>query len=284
MLRFLVLPFLILLALPLSLSAFVATGLDAPAGVAVDPRSGHIFIANMGGRADLKDDNGFITRLDADGNMIVPRFLVSGRNAVTLHAPKGLTMMNGVLYTADLDTVRGFDLATGKTRSTIDLSGLGVRSLTGLTAGEEGILYATDTPGNAIYRIDTTAGHTVSRLAKGPRLDGPAGLAYDPRHQVLIVATRNTGRLLSVRGDGTVHQLLGKSFGSLYGVVFDREYNLIVTDAQQGRVYRIRNYSEVEVLKENVLSPAGIEYDLGHHRAVVTSLKGNAVFTLPLDR
>ncbi|CCQ90585.1 conserved exported hypothetical protein [Nitrospina gracilis 3/211] len=272
----------ILISTPLH--AFVATGLDAPAGVAVDPRSGHIFIANIGGRADLKDDNGFITRLDAEGNAIAPRFISSGRNAVTLHAPKGLAVMNGVLYAADIDTVRGFDVATGKIRSTIDLSGLGVRSLTGLTTGEEGILYASDTPGNAIYRIDTTTGNTVSRFAKGPRLDGPAGLAYDPRHKVLIVVTRNTGRLLSVRGDGTVHQLFGKSFGSLYGVVFDREYSLIVTDAQQGRVYRIRNYSEVEVLKENVLSPAGIAHDFPRNRVVVTSLKGNAVFTLPLDR
>lgn len=258
--------------------------MNGPAGVAVDPQSGHVFVANTGGPPDLKDNNGFIRRLDADGHVIAPRFPTAGKDAVTLHGPKGLAIVNGVLYAADIDTVRGFDLATGKLRTTIDLSGLGVRSLTGLAAGADGILYVSDTPGNAIYRIDITAGNSISLFVRGSRLAGPTGLAYDPRHKTLVVATRNTGRLLSVQDDGTVHPLLGRAFASLRGVVFDRENNLIVTEVEQGRVYRIRNYSEVEMLKENVLSPAGVAYDFRRNRVVVTSLKGNAVFTLPLDR
>ncbi|MCF8721491.1 DNA-binding beta-propeller fold protein YncE [Nitrospina gracilis Nb-211] len=277
-------PFLILVALPASLVAFVATGMNGPAGVAVDPQSGHVFVANTGGPPDLKDNNGFIRRLDADGHVIAPRFPTAGKDAVTLHGPKGLAIVNGVLYAADIDTVRGFDLATGKLKTAIDLSGLGARSLTGLATGADGILYVSDTPGNVIYRIDITAGNSISLFAQGPGLAGPTGLAYDPRHKTLVVASRNTGRLLSVQGDGTIHPLLGRSFVSLYGVAFDRENNLIVTEVERGRVYRIRDYSEVEVLRENVLSPAGVAYDFRHNRAVVTSLKGNAVFTLPLDR
>lgn len=118
------------------------------------------------------------------------------------------------------------------------------------------VLFVSDPAGNAIYRLDTAAGNSIQILVKDPRLGGPNGLVHDIRHDTLIVVT-GRGQVVAVNADGAFRSLLGKSFGSLYGVDFDRAGNLIVSDFQRDRLIHIKNYSEVSTLKENLLTPGG---------------------------
>ncbi len=49
-----------------------------------------------------------------NGKLLNLKFIQGGKGDVTLHAPKGMAVVEHVLYVADLDTLRGFDTATGK--------------------------------------------------------------------------------------------------------------------------------------------------------------------------
>src|SRR4051812_35043325 len=50
------------------------------------------FVSNVNGDPAKKDNNGYISRIKADGTPDTAKFVVAGKNGVTLNAPKGLTV------------------------------------------------------------------------------------------------------------------------------------------------------------------------------------------------
>ena len=77
--------------------------------------------------------------------------------------------------------------------------------------------------------------------------------------------------------------LVNKQFKNLNGIDFDRKKNLLVSSFSEGKIYRIKNYSTVEVIKENILTPADISFDYKNNQILIPSFGGNLVFTNPLE-
>src|SRR3972149_5241500 len=94
--------------------AFEVKGLRTPESFIVDPSTGAYFMSNIDGKPTQKDNNGFITKLDKTGKIIKLKFVEGGKKGVTLHAPKGLAVIDSILYATDIDFVRGFDKETGE--------------------------------------------------------------------------------------------------------------------------------------------------------------------------
>ena len=92
--------------------------------------------------------------------------------ATGLNAPKGLRSFAGVLWTADINEVIGWDIASGDEieRITID----GAMFLNDVAAGEDGSVYVSDFMANRIYRIEDGE---VSVFAEGDDLEFPNGLS-----------------------------------------------------------------------------------------------------------
>ena len=83
-----------------------------PESVVMDGNSG--FVSNIGARLDpmTRDGDGFIARIDSMGTPIDgPAMPPSGAR---LDAPKGLALLDGRLYVADIDRVVAFDPDTGR--------------------------------------------------------------------------------------------------------------------------------------------------------------------------
>ena len=95
---------------------WVATGFSSPEGVAAAPGGGY-FISNVAGDATTKDGEGWISILSEDGEVIEMRF------AEGLDAPKGMAVLDDVLYIADIDQVRMIDAKTGEARGEIAVDG-----------------------------------------------------------------------------------------------------------------------------------------------------------------
>ena len=95
-------------------AALQVSGLEAPHSFLADPVSNSYFISNINGESEARDNNGFITKLSDDGRITAFKFIEGGRGDVTLHAPKGMAVVDHVLYVTDLDTLRAFDKTTGK--------------------------------------------------------------------------------------------------------------------------------------------------------------------------
>lgn len=73
-----------------------------------EPSNGKIYVANIEGGPAEKDGVGSISIISKDGQ-IVEREWVKG-----LHAPKGMTVMDGKLYVTDVDALVEIDLGTGE--------------------------------------------------------------------------------------------------------------------------------------------------------------------------
>lgn len=103
--------------------ALQVSGLESPHSFLADPPSRSYFISNINGETNARDNNGFITKLSDDGRIIAFKFIEGGRGDVTLHAPKGMAIVDHVLYVTDVDTLRAFDKNTGKPLATVVLPG-----------------------------------------------------------------------------------------------------------------------------------------------------------------
>jgi len=287
---FLTFIFLILFS-PLA-QAFELRGMDQPESFIVDPSTGIYYVSNIVGSHKGKDNKAFIAKIDASGKLIDRHFISGGKKGVTLNAPKGLVISGKNLYVTDIDVVRRFDKESGKMLGTIDFSLLGAKFLNDIALGPKGVLFVSDMMGNVIFKIDPGKNNQVSILAKGPDLGKPNGLVYEISQNRLLVAPWESGKILGVDMQGNIMTVFQGSFFQglkhLDGIDLDRDGNIIVSIFKGGRIfsagkiYRIKNYSTVEVLRKNLVTPADISIDHKNNQVLVPSVDGNLVFTFPL--
>jgi hypothetical protein len=261
--------------------ALQVTGLQAPQSFVSDEACDCYFISNVNGEPDARDNNGFITKLDRDGKVLASQFIRGGTGTTVLHAPKGMAVVKQVLYVADLDTLRAFDVKTGKAVTTVSFTGQpGPIGLVDVAADSHGLLYASDMAGNVIYRIDPAKQHAVSVLARDAALAGPRGLAVHPKTGHVIAVSWNKGSIAEIAPDGTVVELVSNGFFSsrfrnLDGVDFDTWGNMYVSDFTAGKIWRMRPDRHFNVIAEFLPTPADISVDRAKNLILVPYLYGN---------
>ncbi len=165
--------------------------LNGPSAAVYDPATDSVLVSNVNGPPWLRDNNGFITEIASDGGVLSARWVKGGDAKVTLHAPRGLAVIEGRLFVADIDTVRVFDRKTHAPVQEVKV--LGASSIEGLVAFgsrlylvdsgwralADGGVEATGTDG--LYAIETRAAKPVLKtLAKSRGLQHPRGLAVTP--------------------------------------------------------------------------------------------------------
>lgn len=168
---------------------WVAKGFSAPEGVAAAPRGGY-FISNVAGEGDAKDGDGWISILSEEGEVVEARF------ADGLDAPKGMAVLDGVLYVADIDTVRRLDANTGEARGEIVIDG--AKFLNDVTAWQ-GLVYVSDSATASIFRID---GESADIWLADEKLGGINGLLG--ANENLLISTMDTGSLFEADRDGAL--------------------------------------------------------------------------------
>jgi len=243
-------------------------GLESPNSFVGDPSGKEYFISNVNGEPDVRDNNGFITKLDAEGKVTHLKFIQGGVADIQLHAPKGMALVGPILYIADLDQLKGFHKTTGKLVVTVSFppSSSGPVSLTDVAASSSGLLYASDQIANSIYRIDPSANHRVDLLIHDERLAGPSGIAVHPKTNPLIIVSRDKGKILELTPDGQLTELESNGFftgrfQNLSGVDFDQWGNMYVSDITKGKIWRMTRDHRFQVIAEYLPAPADIGID-----------------------
>jgi hypothetical protein len=263
------LPATLVLCLASPISAAQITGLESPNSFVGDQSSSEYFISNINGEPEARDNNGFITKLDAKGTVTSLKFIQGDSAGVVLHAPKGMALVGQTLYVADLDQLKGFDKTTGKQLVAVSFPASSSRksvSLTDVTAGPNSLLYASDQAANSIYRIDTAAHHRVDLLIHDDRLAGPTGVAIHPQTGHLIAVSWEKGKILEITPGGRLTELESNGFFSsrfqnLSGVDFDRWGNMYVSDLTKGKIWRVTRDHRFQVIAEYLPAPADIGID-----------------------
>lgn len=256
------------------------TELQSPYSFVNDPIEKSYFISSVNGEAETADNNGFITKLNPNGKLLNLKFIQGGKDDVTLHAPKGMALVEHVLYVADLDTLRGFDTTTGKpVMALIIRSPAASRSesvptsLNDVTFDGKGLLYCSDQKANTIYRVDL-ATQTVSVLITDRSLAGPSGLAVHPKSGQIIAVSWEKGKISEVSPEGVVTELFSNGFFSnrfqnLRGVDFDRWGNMYVSDFTTGKVWRMSWDKRFQVIAEFLPSPGDLSIDRANNLILV---------------
>ena len=172
---------------PVLVPLWVAEGFSDPEGVALAP-DGTYFISNVAGGDIDEDGAGWISKLSADGAVLVDRW------ADNLAAPKGMAVAGGVLYVADIDRVRTFDAASGAPAATIPIDGAKFLNDATVWGGE---VFVSDSGTARIWRL-SAAGPVVWR--EGPELSGVNGLLG--AGDLMFVSTMTSGSLYEAKSDG----------------------------------------------------------------------------------
>ena len=222
-------------------------GLAQPESVVQDPATGSIYVTNIAGAIMQKDGNGFISRLRTDGT-IIEREWVTG-----LNAPTGMALRDRTLYVADVDELIEINVASGEIVNRY--AAKGAIFLNDVAVGEDGTVYASDTPMNTIWRLKDG---TFEPWLANDALNGPNGLL--PQGHTLIVASfgkmpgdgqkQELGSLLVVNlEDQAVSKLGGGDpIGNLDGLQLLQPGVYLVTDWAAGVLYRVDAKGKAERL------------------------------------
>jgi glucose/arabinose dehydrogenase len=203
-------------------------GLARPESARWDPDQRVWFISNINGSQE-KDDNGYISRVAADGRMQRARFVAGGSGRAVLHAPKGLAIAGDTLWVTDLDAVRGFHRRTGAPIASVDLAPLGALFLNDITVGPDGSLYVTDTgvrfdsAGTRVHtgpdRVYRIQGRTPSVALEGDVLGEPNGIAWDAeRRRFLLGPIAGAKAVLAWGGPGSEPEPIARGPGRYDGI------------------------------------------------------------------
>jgi hypothetical protein len=221
----------------------VTEGISTPESVYVDVDSGSIFVSQVIGVPTEADGMGRIVRLGMDG-AVVDTDWVTG-----LDAPKGLRSYAGVLWTADIDKVIGFDIATGDEVARVLIDG--AQFLNDVAVGGDGTVYVSDMMANRIYSVQDG---TATVFAEGEQLEWPNGLLVEGGRLVVggwgepaaDFTTEVPGRLFALDLETKEKSLItAEPFANIDGVESDGTGGYIITDFIAGKVLHVSGEGSV---------------------------------------
>jgi DNA-binding beta-propeller fold protein YncE len=221
--------------------------LKNPESVAYAPKQNVLFVSNVNGKPDQKDQNGFISKVSPSNGSIIDLNWVTG-----LDAPKGIAISNdgSKLYVSDITNLVEIDIASGKIIKRFNAPGS--TFLNDVVSDNQGNIYVSDTGTNIIYKLDAALGNSTSSSLQvwlqSPQLNGPNGLHIDNNKNKLVVVS--LGPLTKIGGGMEVIDIknktissLGKAgttspFGGLDGIESDSSgTHYYVTDNPAGKLY-----------------------------------------------
>lgn len=251
----------------------------------VDPEDGSYYVSNINGNLNAKDGNGFISKIDGAGTLVIQKFIGGKEDQPLLDAPKGLAIVGKIIYVADIDSVKGFDKETAKLIVTMDLSDRGAKFLNDIAADDQGDLFVSDTQTNRIFRIGAGADRPVSVFKKGKQLGGPNGVFVNPKTKNLMVVSFGSGQVLEIDRAGVVH-VLKKGLTALDGIDADNDGNVYVSSFEKGEIYKIPRWGRgpIVTFAGGLTTPADISVDRKKKQLLIPSMKSNSVSTIPLKK
>lgn len=152
--------------------------MHAPESVAMDHNSYYIADLGEGGNPTKKDGNGIIFRMDKKGN--------SSIFAKGLDAPKGAFILHHTLFVADIDKVKGYDLATGTQLYNIDFAPA-TTFLNDITAINDSTLAVSATDVNKLFLVHLGKHPRTEELVYTTPIKGTNGVVYDAHSKKLYV-------------------------------------------------------------------------------------------------
>jgi sugar lactone lactonase YvrE len=261
---------------------FEVKGLEQPESVVQDPATGAIYVSNIAGAIMQKDGNGFITKLKPDGTLIARQWIKG------LNAPTGMALHDRTLYVVDVEELIEINVASGEIVKRYPANG--AIFLNDVAVGEDGTVYASDTPMNTIWRLKDGS---FEPWFANDVLNGPNGLLVQGGK--LIVASfgklpgegqkQELGGLLAVDLEKQAVSMIGNNdkLGNLDGLQALQPGAYLVTDWAAGGLYRIDAKGKFERLIKLGKGSADLTYLPDQKMALIPIMLSNSLVVYTLD-
>ncbi len=224
-----------------------------------------LYVSNINEGPWVKDDNGFISTMDKSGKILTNKW-VEG-----LSAPKGMGIVNGMLYVTDIDQLVEIDIATQSItqRYTID----GDPALNDITTGPDGTVYFSGSSSNTIYALSDGVIDTLIATDFG-RLNG---LYHDD--EGIYYATSGSSQFGIYERHSGEARVIAEGIGQGDGIVRLSDGSFIIS-SWQGQIFHVdaesAKMTELLDTREAGLNAADIEL-MGDDLLLVPTFFGNKV-------
>lgn len=252
-------------------------GLAGPWAIVHDPVDDVYLVSNVSGDPLADDENGFISRVSPEGEVLEQQWFPPVGSTERVHAPKGIGIRGDSVFVADLDCIR---IVHRVTAALVDSRCLEVGSLAGLSVGPEGSVFVVDTGyeladgqasetlTDAVYRLSFQEGRLENTVASGPDLGHPTGVAVG---SLGIFVTTGGGSLLRFTPQGEETELLSIPGRVLEGVTFTSGGGFAYAADGEGGLFAVDGAGgSVSTVAEGFGRPGNIGFDIGRNRLLVT--------------
>ncbi len=219
-------------------TAWATSDLQQPESVVVDAERSQIIISNIAGAPNEANGTGFLSAASLNGE-ITNLHWADGMNA-----PKGMAIMGGQLFVADINLVHIVDMANGKIVQSLDAEG--AVFLNDVTASGDTV-WISDMMTHTIWQF---TGGALTKFLQTPDLNHPNGLLFDGNRLVVGTwgpgmkpdfSTEAPGSLIAIDLKSKAISPIagGEAIGNLDGVVRIGDA-LVVNDWITGKVFALK--------------------------------------------
>ena len=157
-------PFMAGAPLDLSSNAKTYGGFRFAESMAYDEDRDLYVAVNAGIAQDVIPNDGYISLINPDGSTHTLKWIGVNRNGLTLNHPLGSDIINGLLYVADINVVRWFDMESGEPRGSVTVED--AQRFNDIEVAEDGTIWASQTGTEEsgtwrLYRIAPDGGSSV---------------------------------------------------------------------------------------------------------------------------
>lgn len=238
---------------------------------------------NAGMPQDVVANDGYVSLVNPDGTAHTLKWIGINRNGLTLNHPLGSYIRNNLLYVADIDTVRWFDMKTGQPRGSVTVEG--VSRFNDLEVAEDGTIYATQTGDQnsdtwRVYKVTPQGNSSI--FVKGSPLKQPNGVAFDEKGNIVVVNI-GSNDVLTFSPAGKLLLTEQSIDAGNDGIAILPDGTKYVSSVRQGTVARIRPGQKAEFIASGIPSAASMTYDPKRNRLVIPMNDWNAVTFVDLN-
>ena len=235
-----------------------------------DDKNDVLYVANINGKPDAKDGNGFISKVSLDGEVTAEAW-VKG-----MDAPKGMGLLDGKLYVTDINRVHEIDTETGKITNTHTVKD--ATFLNDIAVGD-GKIYVSDSRGGAIHVIDD--GKVTAFLSN---LQGPNGLFVENGDLVVALWDAKTLNTIDISSKDIMLRTEGIENPDGIEAIDNNEY---LVSSWNGLIHHVDNdWQKTLVLdtRKDSLNAADIEYVKSKNLLLVPTFFKNKVMAYEVEK
>jgi hypothetical protein len=245
------------------------TLLKTPESVYFDGNNQVLYVSNINGTDPwAMDGNGSIGKVGLDGKIIAVDWVTG------LNSPKGIGVLNGKLYVADVTGVAVIDIQKGAIEKRIEVSDSA--GLNDLSVGSDGVVWVSDSKNKRIYRIENDQPEIYLDSLQGPN----GVLMHDDALYFL-----DAGTAYKTNPDRSLVKLADSMDESTDGIENVGANDFIVS-CWMGVIYYVNGSGEKQMLldtRKEKINAADIGFDAGKKIVYVPTFWKNAVVAYQLN-